>query len=126
MTSCFATNGTYNPSDRKLKKNIESLENVLPRILTLTPSKYDYIKSTKTSKKSIGFIAQDVNKTFPELVMDEPMDDGEVIMQLNYAGFGVLAIKAIQEQHIIIEDLQVEVEKLKDLVNQLISEKSSE
>jgi len=98
VVGTFASNGLYSSSDRKLKKNINPLKDVMKGILALNPSKYDYITSENTGKKSIVFIAQEVNKYFPELVLDEPIDDGEVLMQVNYAGFGVLAIKAIQEQ----------------------------
>lgn len=97
VVGTFASDGVYSGSDKKLKENIKPLKKVLPRLLNLTPNEYNYIDSDN-HKKSIGFIAQDVDKYFPELVLDDPMDDGEVHMQLNYAGFGVLAIKAIQEQ----------------------------
>ncbi len=108
VVGTFASDGVYTGSDNKLKENIKPLKKVLPRLLNLTANKYDYIGSDN-HKKSIGFIAQDVNKYFPELVLDDPMDDGEVLMQLNYAGFGVLAIKAIQEQQDQIASQQLKI-----------------
>lgn len=106
VVGTFAPDGVYTGSDKKLKKNIKPLKKVLHRLLNLTPNEYNYIGSDN-HKKSIGFIAQDVDKYFPELVLDNPMDDGEVLMQLNYAGFGVLAIKAIQEQQVQIASQQL-------------------
>ncbi len=97
VVGTFASNGIYTASDRRLKRDIEPLDPVLSRLLTLRTKKYNYIASDNP-EKSIGFVAQDVKKHFPELVLDGPMDEGEAVMQVNYAGFGVLAIKAIQEQ----------------------------
>ena len=122
LAGSFATDGVYTASDKKLKKNIAPLREVLPGILALTPSKYDYIKSTKTNKKSIGFIAQDVHKYFPELVSDDPGDDGKVVMQLNYAGFGVIAIKAIQEQQVLLESQQKRIESQDQIISTLQSQ----
>ncbi len=108
VVGTFASDGMYTASDRKLKQDVEPLTPVLSRLLNLTPQKYNYIAS-ENPEKSIGFVAQDVKKHFPELVLDDPMDNGEVVMQLNYAGFGVLAIKVIQEQQdqIVSQDLKI-------------------
>lgn len=65
-------------------------------------------------------MAQDVLPLFPELVM---ADDNEEYMGINYAGFGVVAIKAIQEQQVIIENQETEIRELKqrlDLLEELI------
>ena len=54
-----------NPSDVTLKKNIKTIEN--SEILNLTPVEFSF-KSDETSKKHFGFVAQDLEKKFPELV----------------------------------------------------------
>lgn len=90
-------------SDFQLKQEIESISDLLQKTMLLKPSKYFYKSSRNIAKnKSIGFIAQDVEKIFPEIVYDS--DDG--LKGLNYAAFGVIAIKAIQEQQEIINNLQ--------------------
>ncbi len=104
VVGTFASNGVYTASDNRMKRDVEPLEPLLNQLLNLRPKKYDYINS-KNSRKSIGFIAQDVNEYFPELVLNGQQDDGEVVMQINYAGFGVVAVKAIQEQQEQIESL---------------------
>jgi hypothetical protein len=38
---------------------------------------------------------------------------------MDYAGFGVIAIKAIQEQQTLIEALRAELEELKMVVGQM-------
>jgi hypothetical protein len=90
-------------SDFKLKQEIEPYSGSLQKMLQLKPSKYFYKDSRSIAKKkSIGFIAQEVEKLFPEIVYD--MDEG--LKGINYSAFGVIAIKAIQEQQEIINLLQ--------------------
>jgi hypothetical protein len=58
----------FNPSDIKLKQNIISLEeNYVEHFLTLNPIIFNYINDEK-QRKHYGFLAQDVEKFFPELV----------------------------------------------------------
>ncbi|MES2796623.1 MAG: tail fiber domain-containing protein [Bacteroidota bacterium] len=90
-------------SDFQLKQEIEPISDLLQKTMQLKPSKYFYKSSRNIAKnKSIGFIAQDVEKIFPEIVYDS--DDG--LKGLNYSAFGVIAVKAIQEQQQIINQLQ--------------------
>lgn len=59
-----------NPSDIALKKNVNEIVN--SEILNLTPVEFIY-KVDETSKKHYGFIAQDLEKIFPELVSNNMM-----------------------------------------------------
>ncbi len=90
--------GLYVASDRQFKADIRGLEGVMDRLMLLEPSRYQYIDNNPTQKESIGFVAQDVKKLFPELVevSQDPRSKG--MHSLNYASFSVVAIKAIQEQ----------------------------
>tara|TARA_B110001450_G_scaffold232385_1_gene234933 strand:- start:493 stop:1155 length:663 start_codon:yes stop_codon:yes gene_type:complete len=112
-------------SDGRLKENINEISYGLKDVLKLSVKEYNY-KSTENKNKTIGFIAQEVYKVIPELV--EKGDDLEYSGQydtnsmkendfkpwgVNYSSFGVLAIKAIQEQQIQIEALQKELELIK-------------
>ncbi len=96
-------------SDLRLKKNIESISSVLDKVVQLNPSKYNFTESEDNTPKSIGFIAQEVENLFPELMRES--DDG--YKGLVYDGFAVLAIKAIQEQQELIVDLQNQIDELK-------------
>ena len=93
-------------SDRSAKENISSLSNVLTSIKALRPVTYNYLHDEE-KRKDIGFIAQEVKEEFPQLVsqIDERLG-------LNYAGFSVLAIKAIQEQQTIIDNQEKMIEDL--------------
>lgn len=107
--------GSYTQSsDRRLKKNIQAIGDVLDKVLQLKPSKYQYIDNGDNSKSSVGFVAQDVQKLFPEMVSKK----GEY-MGLSYAEFGVIAIKAIQEQQELIQNLKAEVGELHKRISSL-------
>jgi hypothetical protein len=115
----FLTNGAYIPSDKRLKKDIQSAGRVLDRISLLQPVYYRYRHESADAKRSVGFLAQDVEALFPELVTQNPMPDGNVYLGLNYAGFSVLAIKAIQEQQEEIQALRQKNEQLEKRLNAL-------
>ncbi len=115
----FSTFGVYTPSDRRLKKDIADLPGVLDKIKQLNPVTYRYKQQNAGSQASIGFIAQDVQQYFPELVSENSARDGNRFLSLNYAGFSVLAVKAIQEQQGQIESLQKENSDLLTRLNDL-------
>lgn len=119
----FALNGVYTPSDSRLKTDIKSLQNgVLNKIMQLNPVTYRYKVENANAARSMGFLAQDVDNMFPELVAHmKNRDTGEQLLSLNYAGFGVLAIKAIQEQQTQVEALKKENAALKNRVDSLES-----
>jgi len=103
-------------SDESLKKNIKNINAVLPLLMQLSAKNYNYIDHPENAKKSIGYIAQEVNELFPELVSTE--NEGG-LLGINYARFGVIAIQAIQEQQVIIENYKTELDKLKEEVDAL-------
>jgi len=67
------------PSDRKLKKDIKPLVSALEKIKSLTPVSYYYLNN-KESKINLptnlqyGFIAQELEFVFPELVTTQVLD----------------------------------------------------
>jgi hypothetical protein len=115
-----ATSGTYtSSSNRRLKTDITALnEDILKRTLQLEPVSYRFI-SNPQSEPTIGFIAEDVQPLFPELV-EVTGENGENL-GVNYAAFSVVAIKAIQQQQKQLEALQTENEQLKKRLERLES-----
>jgi hypothetical protein len=93
--------------------------------MKLKAYQYRYLDSKESDRKMNGFMAQDVLPYFPELVYqryDRTID--KPLYTMDYSGFGVLAIKAIQEQQNIIEaqDLKIkalekDIEKIKEKLN---------
>lgn len=97
-------------SDRNLKKNIAPTASVLNQIQQLQVVDYNF-KLQKDNKKYTGLIAQEVQQVFPHLVV--PPNEESDNYTMDYSGFGVLAIKAIQEQQVQIELLKKELSELK-------------
>jgi Chaperone of endosialidase len=121
--------GVYSPpSDRRLKTNITELEPVLSNVKLLQPVTYAMKTDDHSTERQIGFIAQDVEALFPLLVrtIDNNQTKGDRITDMrtmNYSGFGVIAIKALQEQHAQIQALEKELDELLAELEKEISKK---
>jgi len=85
-------------SDIALKENIQPLNNVLDKVKQLTGYQYNFKNSDKTS---MGVIAQDVEKVFPELVQGE---EGEKSLQ--YSGLVGALIESVKELSTKVDDLE--------------------
>jgi hypothetical protein len=90
-----------NNSDERLKKDIVPLNDVVSNVMQLHAKTYHYI-SSNDDRRYYGFIAQEVEKLFPEFVFSS--EGG--IKGIAYSNFSVIAIKAIQEQQELINQLQ--------------------
>jgi Chaperone of endosialidase len=110
----FATNkafisgfdGSYHSvSDRKCKKGIHYLKDsiLLPKIMQLKPASYFMKEDTVNAYRRWGFISQDVETIFPEVVTTT-----RNIKMMNYSGLIPILTKGIQEQQQQIEILQKE------------------
>jgi len=98
------TDGSWNQlSDRRLKNDIRPLGAVLEQIAALEVVDYRFNHSASDSARHIGLIAQNVAEHFPALTSES---DGNGYLAVNYAGFSVIALKAIQEQQAIIDSQQ--------------------
>ncbi|MBL7798473.1 MAG: tail fiber domain-containing protein [Saprospiraceae bacterium] len=115
----FAVNGFYTPSDRRFKKDITATGSVLDKVSRLNAVYYRYNQEKADAKRTIGFVAQEVESLFPELVVQNRTDDGSIYLAVNYGGFGVLAIKAIQEQQEEISTLRKEKDQLQQRLQNL-------
>jgi len=67
----YVDGSIYNPSDEKLKENIESIsQEQMDNLFKINPIYFSY-KKDKEKTKHFGVLAQDVEKIFPELVSDK-------------------------------------------------------
>jgi hypothetical protein len=108
----YDSDGSYhNSSDRSLKKNIARKTNVLQGLLKLQAYTYHMKTAEDDSPTSLGFMADEVEASFPELVVEK-----EGTKSLCYDHFAVLSVEAIKEQQAQIEDLKSEVAELKSLL----------
>jgi len=115
------TDGSYhNSSDRNLKKDIVPFEHVLSKLSSLQAYTYHMKDASEDSPLSVGFMAQDVEQQFPDLVAEKA----------GYKHFAVLAVQAVKEQQAIIETLQQdnasmkqEMEEMKQLLLAIVEKK---
>ena len=114
------TNGNYtSTSDRRLKKDVVDYNYGIAALRQLNPYKYHYIDNADGSPLSVGFMAQDVEKVYPEAVHKVVDKEGKPVYMLDYQAMSVLTIKAIQEQQQIIDKQQKTIDDLLKRVEKL-------
>jgi hypothetical protein len=107
VTGDFSANTVTETSALKFKKDIKLLENGLDIINKFKPVRYTWKKS---DIPDIGFIADEVYKFLPELVKIKQ----DEITGLNYSKITAILVKAVQEQQILLNNLQNEINTLKE------------
>ena len=106
-------------SDEKVKENIRRLDNPIEKIKQISAYRYYFKReilpdslSSKTlsnlMKEQIGFIAQELEQEFPELVYAP--DSIDQYYSINYNGMIPVLLEAIKEQQIQIENLQEQID----------------
>jgi len=112
-------------SDRRLKTNIEFIENPLEKVLKLSGFTYNWNELAKdvakfnTEERLVGVFAQDVKDVLPEAVKLAPFDNdgtdksksGEEYLTVQYEKMVPLLIESIRELTKKIEDLENIVKK---------------
>jgi hypothetical protein len=86
-------------SDRKIKTNIESIDDCLKKIEHING--YTYNRIDLDNEKHIGLIAQEVEELFPELVTETNNIKG-----INYQGFIAVLLNCIKELNKKIEKIE--------------------
>lgn len=97
-------------SDKRLKTNIEPLNNVIEKILKLNGYYYSW-KSDESKERQIGLIAQEVQEVFPEVVNEG--DDG--YLSVSYSHLVAVLIEAIKKQQNDIHNLESKLTKIEKL-----------
>jgi|LauGreDrversion4_2_1035121.scaffolds.fasta_scaffold137812_2 hypothetical protein len=109
INSDLYVNGSiYNPSDSSLKKDVKMIdgENV-DNIMNLNPVSFKF-KDDINSKEHFGFIAQDVEKLYPELVKKTEMGYKTV----NYIELIPVLVSKIQDMDEEIKELKQQIKEL--------------
>ena len=121
-------------SDKRLKKNIKSIENATDLLLKLKPVYYNYKTEQYPNfglneEIEFGFIAQDVEAIIPNIVRDKKFDtnscsekssdftekkSSELFKTINYIQLIPILTQAIKEQQAIIEKLEKRIEVLEN------------
>ena len=87
-------------SDRRLKENIETIENSSEKVLALRGVEFDW---KQDGKHEIGFIAQEVEAVEPNLVVTSEVDG---IKAVKYGNVVALLVEAFKEHHQKLEENQ--------------------
>lgn len=117
----WAQDGTINTSDRREKKNIDSLSYGLKELLQLVPVRFQWKNHPEQGEK-LGLIAQDLLNVIPEVVKTHEfvsVDEEGTLQKKELDRLGVyysdlipVLIKALQEQNEIIQKQEVKIESL--------------
>jgi hypothetical protein len=103
----------YAGSDVRIKENINSVESILDKVLQLTPKTFNY-KDIKDNKLYYGFVAQDMEEIFPELVRTAEgismCNDEEIVDQKSIESYSLVWASILTKA---IQELKAEVDALK-------------
>jgi hypothetical protein len=114
--------GTWTQSsDIRLKTDVQNLQNTLEKIMKLRGVNFTY-KNDSTKKKQIGFIAQEMEEVFPELVTT----DANGYKGITYANVTAVLLEGIKEQQPKIDANQRDIEQIKKDIGQIKSQLSSQ
>ena len=94
-------------SDVRLKSNIVDLGPTLLSLLKLEAKKYT-LKNDEQQRKKIGLLAQEVQKVFPELTVE----DKNGMLSVNYQALVPVLINALKEQEENYKELENSIEIL--------------
>ena len=117
-------------SDKRLKENIQIIENPLKKLNKLSGFTYDWSldKCEKAgfipkNERQIGVFAQDIQSVIPEAVKPAPFDtedgkskSGENYLTVQYEKIIPLLIESIKEQQKQINKLRVELNEIKNKI----------
>jgi len=102
LANTITASGFIYHSDRRLKKDIKVVGNALEKVLQLEGVSFRWKNKEKGEGVSLGFIAQDVEKVFPEVVQT---DTKTGLKSVEYGNLISPVIEAIKELASKIDDL---------------------
>ena len=107
--------GSWSSSDASFKKNISTIGNSLDRLMKIRGTRFEFrndeFKDYQFAKgPQYGFIAQELEKEFPEIVKTE----GDGYKSVNYNGMIPVLLEAVKEQQKQIEDQQKQINELRE------------
>jgi hypothetical protein len=106
--------GSWSGSDVRFKKNISSLDNALEKIMNVRGTSFEFRNDEFSDYQfaegiQYGFIAQELEDIFPEVVKTE----SNGFKSVNYNGMIPVLVEAVKDQQKIINDLKSENGQLK-------------
>jgi len=106
-----------------LKSGIKTLQNALAKLMEIDAVEYDWNENLskdlyeyfkrKNRLHTIGLIAQNVRKYFPEAVTM----NGEGYYTIEYSKLNAVLVEAIKEQQVFIDDIKGELDWIENKIN---------
>ncbi|MCF8217914.1 MAG: tail fiber domain-containing protein [Bacteroidales bacterium] len=119
----------YTSSDRRLKENINGLNQGLNEIMQLRPVSYHLKKDPEQAKQQTGLVAQEVKDIIPQIVKDfeiEYNSDTETYekketeyLSIDYISLVPVLINGIQEQQETIKSQKHKIDQLENKVDSM-------
>jgi len=97
----------YYQSDQSLKKNLHIIQNPIGKLEKLNGYHFFW---KENNEPSLGFVAQEVEKVFPEAVQE---DSRTGLKSVNYGILVAPLWEAVKEQQKLIKSMQYEINELK-------------
>lgn|GEM_PF-4807035 len=110
--------GTFtSSSDARLKTDIAPLGSTLAKLDAVQPVYFKFLDTERHPEgRQLGFIAQEIEKQWPELVLR----DNNGYLSVAYGNMSAVAIQAIKEQQEIIKSQDARIARLEAAIQQLI------
>ncbi len=110
----YSTEGWFLFSDRRWRKNITPIDGALNKILGLNVVMFDWNREEYPDRRfpegtQIGFIAQEVESVFPEVVST----DADGYRFVSYQTLTPVLVESIKEQQEIIDEQKAELDQQK-------------
>jgi hypothetical protein len=109
---------SYFCSDRRLKKNIVTLENSLKNLLQIDTVEFDWNEKLTDGKyrdfnglkkiHSVGLIAQNVKNFYPTIVKTSQQG----YYYIEYIKLNAVLVEGIKEQQVFIDDIENQIKEL--------------
>tara|TARA_R110001592_G_scaffold46793_2_gene148911 strand:- start:2586 stop:5042 length:2457 start_codon:yes stop_codon:yes gene_type:complete len=115
----WGNGGVGNASDRRLKTNINTIENPIDTIKKLRGVNYEWVCANKPKGIQFGYIAQEVNEVLPSIcdllpTTNECCPDGT--WGIKPTLISAILVEGIKEQQIEIDTLKTELNAIKELL----------
>ncbi|MFZ5940296.1 MAG: tail fiber domain-containing protein [Bacteroidota bacterium] len=116
-----SSGGWTTVSDARFKTNIRSLGDVLPDLEKVRGVYYNWRREEHpemdfNDARQIGFIAQEVEKVYPEMVTT----DEKGYKSVDYSKMTVVLLEAVKEQQTLIDEQNKRIEKLESDQKQML------
>lgn len=119
-TICNTSGAITSCSDIRYKKDFSPIENPLQKVTQLKGLHYywktdEYKENNFSTERQVGFVAQEIEKIFPEMVFT----DAQGYKSVDYARLTPVLVEAIKELKILNEELTNKNEKLEGRLSKI-------